>query len=52
MTKSELIAYFEAIHAEHRLVTIDNNDTLDVIHNKLQQVLAIHDNETLHVEIF
>ncbi len=52
MTKSELIAYFEAIHAEHRLVIIDNNDNLTVINNKLQQVITMHDDETLHVEIF
>lgn len=52
MTKLETIAYYEAIGAIDRLITVDNTDTSEIILNKIQEKTTTQGLGGLHIEIF
>lgn len=52
MTKLETIAYYEALNAGDRIITIDSTETKDTISKKLQEKTNQENIGTIHIEIF
>ena len=52
MNKSETRAYYEALNAGNRIITIDSNENKEKIIKKLQEKTAYENIGTIHIEVF